>query len=686
MDFQSNPQGEHGRFEQILAQFLLKSLHIILDSRVPSIRPYGGIGEVKKSDRWFNLVLGDRPAVLDNLNMLHKNLVEPMIIDIILVQDKPSTTSSEHNSGTTFAGPCVDTVIERWVLQCENRRSMVPHMGDSSFKKIYKKSILLLRSLYSMMRLLPAFKAFRKLSSSSQSCYFDINFKVSSFSEPFSRAEEEMMKQYTFTPVDAQQGRLSLSVTYRENLVDFNLETSASFPPEIITDYVGSPLTYPMRSFPLNSMDKGANHTSFPLRRTQSSSSAPVQRPQSWTSGLFRAPSLPQPYVGSPPLYHAPYDLSTSVSDVYGQRVPPNFKFPTHQKATSFDDDQLSPPFSPSPSPSPSPPTYLSGANLVQTRLRSETGPVSIPHPLTGRTSKHISPNLSDPNRHSLPPMSPRSTKHDSSRKMDLLRAPESDTGTTNPGQKVSTDARDDSGRFSAVLSSSDSPRVGFSRSSSSRLSFQDDLDDCDFSYPFIVDDVDTSDSRARENLDSRKVSEASSQASATTRKSQDAAVGALVHMLRTAPPLRQDSSCYTSHSVKTEVEGEMGTASQFSVPRKASDALEELKAYTQLKDMLLSKSTTHSGSEGYGNRKGSKEGKGFPSYEARQWISQLNLSVLTLELQRHANSHFDDEDVQLAQEISLAPSSPPYLPDSKMKNALNEFAGLLSVTSKWLK
>ncbi|CAN4099192.1 unnamed protein product [Withania somnifera] len=609
MDFQINPQSEHGRFEQILAQFLLKSLHIILDSRVPSIRTYGGIGEVKKSDKWFNLVLGDRPAVLENLNMLHRNLVEPMIIDIILVQDK-SSTSSEHSSGTAFAGAYTETIIERWVVQCENRRSMVPHMGDSSFKKIYKKCIILLRSLYSTMRLLPAFKAFRKLSSSCQSCYVDINSKISSFTEPFSRAEEEMMKQYTFTSVDAQQGCLSLSVTYRENLVDFNLKTSVSFPPEIITDYVGSPLTDHMRSFPLTSMDKGVHHTSFPLRRTQSSSSAPVQHPQSWTSGLFRAPSLPQPYTISPLLYHAPYELSTSVSDVHERRVPPNYKFHTHQKATSFDDDQLSPPFSPSPSPSPSPPTYLSGANLVQTCLRSETGPVNIPHPLIGRTSRHLSPNLSEPNRHPLPPMSTRSIKHDSSshespsgirisRKMDLLRVLESDTGTTNPGKKVSTDARDDSGQFSGVLSSSDSPRVGFSRSSSSRLSFQDDLDGCDFSGPFIVDDVDTSDSIAREKLESRKGSEASSQVSATNRKSQDAAVGALVHMLRNAPPLRQDSSCYTTHSVKPEVEGDAGTVSQFYVPRKASDALEELKAYTQLKDMLLPNSTTHSSSEG---------------------------------------------------------------------------------------
>lgn len=58
-------------------------------------------------------------------------------------------------------------------------------------------------------------------------------------------------------------------------------------------------------------------------------------------------------------------------------------------------------------------------------------------------------------------------------------------------------DSKDDSGRFSGLLSSSGSPRIGFSRSSS-RLSFQDDSDDCDFSCPFDVDDVDTLDSHAR--------------------------------------------------------------------------------------------------------------------------------------------------------------------------------------------
>lgn len=57
--------------------------------------------------------------------------------------------------------------------------------------------------------------------------------------------------------------------------------------------------------------------------------------------------------------------------------------------------------------------------------------------------------------------------------------------------------SREDSGRFSGLLSGGSSPHVGFSRSSS-RVSFQDDLDECDFSCPFDVDDVDPSDSQSR--------------------------------------------------------------------------------------------------------------------------------------------------------------------------------------------
>ncbi|KAK9292981.1 hypothetical protein L1049_020963 [Liquidambar formosana] len=618
MDLHSNSQPESGRLEQIVSQFLLKSLHIILDSRIPSLRPHdhhpssgdlSSISRVRKSDKWFSLVLGDRPPHLDNLTFWQRNLMDPLIIDIILVHEAPPNSSSVDNLYTTSSpGPSVETVIERWVVQYECPRAMAPQTAEcsASYKKTYKKSIILLRSLCSTMRLLPAYRIFRQLSSSSHTYNFNIIYKVSSLSDPFSRAEEELMKEYSFVPVEAVPGRLCISVTYRPTLFEFNLEPSTSFPPMIITDYVGSPATDPLRSFP--SSEKGIGATSFPLRGIQPPSSPFQARPHSWTSGFQRAAPFTQnqPFGGSPPAYRASLMSSDfpspSPPDIYGHRLQ-NYRPPTHHKTTSFDEYQLSPPFSPSPSPSP--PTHNFSGNPMQTRLRSETAPVTIPLPMMGRSSRYLSPNASDPSRHSLPPPSPRSTKLDPSsqespsgmrsfRKTDALRAGELYSGTTNHYsiQKVAKDSKDDSGRFSGLLSSSGSPRIGFSRSSS-RLSFQYDLDDGDFSCPFDVDDVDTSDSHASQNLDGKKASEFTSPAFPVGRKSQEAAVGDLVHMLRTAPPLRQDLSCYSSHSLKTELEGEVGTASGFFRPRKIADALEELRSFREVKDLLLSKSGT---------------------------------------------------------------------------------------------
>ncbi|ERN08199.1 hypothetical protein AMTR_s00018p00189350 [Amborella trichopoda] len=83
-----------------------------------------------------------------------------------------------------------------------------------------------------------------------------------------------------------------------------------------------------------------------------------------------------------------------------------------------------------------------------------------------------------------------------------------------------------------------------------------------------------------------------------STRKSQDAAVGALVHMLRTAPPLRQDSS-YFSHSSRTDsgtgTFSGTGGGSSFFTSRKTSEALDELQTYREMKNLLLAQSRTQS-------------------------------------------------------------------------------------------
>ncbi|KAI0488315.1 hypothetical protein KFK09_028143 [Dendrobium nobile] len=565
-------QSEVSRTEQIISQFFLKTLQAVLTSRIPNL---SGGGRVRRRDRWFNLAIDDLPPALENLGFWHQGVMEPMIVDVIL---------SPRDGVESVA------VIERWIAQCESPppwgdgATTLPSSSASFYRRTYKKSILLLRSIYSLLRFLPAYRAFRLLSSSNQSSNYNLSYKVSSIAEPFSREEEKGFKQQAFPPVESQLGYLSVSVLYRPTLENFNLEVSSLLPPMIIADYVGSPAADPMRAFPASPSEKGMRPISFPLRGVRPSAAPAFQRPHSWTT----TPMAHHPLHAS---VGAVAEQRVSPPDYFGQRMAAPRQFGHKKGSFSFEEHLLSPPFSASPTPSP--PTHA--ANAFPVRLRSETAPVSIPQSMAGKNHLYRTPNFSDPTRNLLPPPSPspRSARADvyleespsarSFKKLDALKAGDLHS-LLYTAPKVLKDPKDDSGRFSSVLSSGGSPRFAFSRSSS-RKSLQDDLDDFDFSCPFAVDDVDTSESHSR-NHDSKDVSES---AQASPHRSQDAAVGVLVHMLRTAPTLRQDHSL-SSQSSKSDVNSEASTSS-FLSSRKKSDALEELRSYRDMKEILLSKS-----------------------------------------------------------------------------------------------
>ncbi|MQL88005.1 hypothetical protein Taro_020567 [Colocasia esculenta] len=504
---------EPGRTEQIVTNFVFKVLQAVLDSRVPHVlvgSRVGGGDRARKRDRWFNLALGDPPAALEGLGFWHRGAADPMVVDILLLRD----------------GADGDAVIERWAVHYEpsasSSRPGTPSSPSAPFratppspasaeaaatfyKRTYKKCIVLLRSIYAVLRLLPAYKAFRMLSNTTagsshhhhhhphQNCNFNLSYRVSSFAEPFTRAEEEDMRRHDFAAVETQFGQITASVSYRPDLSDFNLESSSLFPPRIISDYVGSPAADPLRAFP-SSPSTDAQPTSVPARGIVRLGSGPwagpTSRPHSWTS----TPLAHHPLSASPPSTTS--ESQNSPVRVFGQRLAGAHQRPISRKGSmNFDDYALSPPFSSSPSPSP--PTHT--GNPSHRRLQSDTAPMSIPLPALGSSQLHHRiPNFSDPTKVYLPPPSPKVTRADTSfqespsesrsfRRVEGFKVGELSPGLPgSPLQKGIRDLRDDSGRFSGVPSSCGSPRVEFSRSSS-KLSFQDDLDD---SCPFAVDDI----------------------------------------------------------------------------------------------------------------------------------------------------------------------------------------------------
>ncbi|KAH1072010.1 hypothetical protein J1N35_024338 [Gossypium stocksii] len=631
----TNSHTEAAKMEQVITEFFYKSLLIILESRSSyvSSRNYSGeqtvsspssssssSSSVRPRDKWFNLALRECPSALENLDLCRQSNFEPVVVDVILEQ-KPldwgpasfSPTSdlvrnlSSKNKNSYFWNSDQDEsgcemkcekIIERWFVQHESRKGRDCNSGNrrsscNNLSALYKKLILMLRSLYVTVRLLPAYNIFRDLNSSGLIRSFKLVPRVSSFVEPLTRKEEVDMQRFWFTPVDTSCGRLCLSVLYYSSISDMSSESSTSMSPQFIPDYVGSPLADPLRRFPSLPVSHG------------SPSSLPFSRRHSWSYDHYKA--SPPLVSFSPSPTHS--ESNALVSNPSSHGLPPMSLPPhppetslAHKRNTNFDEYCPSPNFSASPSPSPSPslPIYIPRAHLSKALLRSESAPVNIAAPKLAN-----SPAFSG--KQNLPPSPPLKITRAGTSRTDNIRVPAETDATIG---KIFSFGKEDCWKYSGVKAfSNSSPRISCSRSSSRSL--QDDFDYSEFPCPFDVEDGEMMDPSSRPESYVRRgnPSDPNEAGLFMNRKSQDAAVGALVRMLKKAPPLRQNVSLNFSEASRPEILinsipkqcqiSEAVTVEHAAAPNIASfrlvasktttDALEELQGYKVMKNLLLS-------------------------------------------------------------------------------------------------
>ncbi|CAN1847732.1 Autophagy-related protein 13b [Linum perenne] len=567
-----NTHSESAKMEQVITEFFAKSLHIILESRSPFMSSRNFSGEqtissspcssssssssVRPRDKWFNLALGECPSALENLDLWRQSNLEPLVVDVILVRRplewdpvnvspkkglsrnqslKDNAYSSDQEE--LLPGGLVEKIIERWIVQYDTRKPRDSGSGSGSRRSsnvlhsLYKKSILLLRSLYVTARLLPAYKIFRDLNSSGKLRPFTLTHRLSSFAEPFTRREEADMQRFSFTPVETSSGRLCLSVVYHSSVSDASSESSTPMSPQFIPDYVGSPLADPLKRF-----------TSLPVSHG-SPSSSPFSRRHSWSYDRYNSGYFPpSPTYSEPP--------GANAHPRFGpENLPPQppENSSVYKTNSGYDEYYPSPNFTPSPSPSP--PIHMAGNNL----WRTESAPVSIPASKLAGCSPQPSNKCPI-----LPSVSPNDTRS-TNPKIDTS------TGLLHPGVSVEK------------ISTVSTLQFSFSRSSSKPESFD------------------------QKGLLGNQLEPGAF----PIRKSQDAAVGALVRMLKKAPPLRQELSSsmadYSSQDSKsrlwtgtTQPEQQADSSSSsimssgLTASKTTADALEELHGYKRMKDFLL--------------------------------------------------------------------------------------------------
>ncbi|KAL3683073.1 hypothetical protein R1sor_001095 [Riccia sorocarpa] len=771
----TSQSSERNKMDQIVAEFYAKSLHIILDSRIPSLSSQNYLEEShhsaasssprsKSTNKWFNLEMENCAAVAECAEPWKRGCLEPMTVDILLQQpssELPSPSSfgggglryykgtspgRENISGDSWTGDiegCASpgglcrTILERWVIHYTGRKKSVgggggggsggsktgtvgsgegvgisrgagggaplPYPSSHAVESpvVYKRTVIMLRSLYCTMRTLPSHRLFRLVNSSHHSRSFSLSYRVSASPPPLSESDQAAMMNNSFglTPIETMWGRMCISVNYRHTTAVTALEITPPMEPRIITDYVGSPHTNPIRKFhsvgsvPSGGISgrRGVHVVSLPSSVPSSPSGPSFDRRHSWSSGQAKM-HLQQP-LGASPSFRSSRSPSPSVATDFNPSSSPaaHSASPSHNlhlqlsprtspsrpslprqyssQPSSFHqvghghpsqpipiaEHGRSPPFSASPSPSP--PTHYSAPR---------SAPVSIPRPSSGRTYLSSSPRRLEGPTHTRSPYPPPSagrTLDNVPRSLSSASKQWTVAGTNvhvpnlegkdapprlsisdwavnsslllspahpfRPHQVTSGDDKVDEGPPSGLKRSLYAPpRLLLPSRGMSKVETVEDADDEEFSCPFAVDDEEAESYRSR--MDSPKVRQSSDTFEAVGQvhqRSQDAAVGALVRILKAAPPLRpwNMSSPVVSGSpnlrasppvaplapadmlggkVKsspprpTTVRSRSGTTSLVGspvsqalaakvTPKTSGSALEELRSYMEMRDHL---------------------------------------------------------------------------------------------------
>ncbi|KAM0904887.1 hypothetical protein ACQ4PT_017746 [Festuca glaucescens] len=561
--------------EQVITEFFAKSLHIILESRSPyeSSRsftrpspPSSPLSGSQPRDRWFNLALRDCPAALENFDLWRQSNLEPLVIDIVMMhRESTNTTSTEGGK-----------IIERWVIQYEtsksgsgskshSRKSRNSSAEDHSlYRSTYKGSTVLFRSLHLVVRLLPAYNLFRELNSSGRIRPLNLSHKISSFVEPFTRAEDAEMRHYTFAPIETLFGRLSLSISYVPVLeVVAAPEQTTPMPTELIMDYVGSPTTDFLRKF-----------SSLPSDGIAPPSAAMARR-HSWSIEHGARPSAsPSP---------------ASMNSEPGGRLQPRallHEHPPHRtgkkKTTGYEECYPSPPLSPSPSHS------LPAIYPKNPLFRYESAPVVIPTVRDGGGGSGLppSPSLKGKHQSSQIFLTPSPDGNSNTRK-DLVRFGEFENNKAP--QKVLSFGKDDLGYFHGLKLTR----------TSSKLFITDELDERELAFAWEDRDI-IIDQLNRACISDRGCQGTNQDAGGSVMRTPAATIGALVRMLKTAPGLRegrpsikatppvpQESSV---QRVMTGEHGHVALSPALIQSKTAADTLEELKKYKAIRESILNR------------------------------------------------------------------------------------------------
>ncbi|KAF6256683.1 autophagy-related protein 13-domain-containing protein [Scenedesmus sp. NREL 46B-D3] len=241
--------------EHYIEECFIKCSQVVLGARIfqpDQSRP----APDKRSARWFLLEVEELAGLAARLEPWRRDVFTPLVIEVYI---QPWDTSAvmpgaapAGRLGSNDSGGARGTLLERWSL---SYRPLQP--GSSGYcsraatdvAAVYKRLILLIRSLYSYVRVLPAYRMYRA-SKRHGADLFQTRYTLGT--APQQQQQQQhlaapsssggRMCQFTFSPVETATGQFGVAVEYQPATMVHFLEQTAVLPctPRIISDYVGS--------------------------------------------------------------------------------------------------------------------------------------------------------------------------------------------------------------------------------------------------------------------------------------------------------------------------------------------------------------------------------------------------------------------------------------------------------------
>ncbi|CBJ29505.1 conserved unknown protein [Ectocarpus siliculosus] len=209
---------DRSKCEQVVYELLCKVAELVVSSRVSLIQP-----QRREVNSKFSLHVQELAFVRNSMKAWENNLTLPLGIDIFWVE------------GGGDGAPRRE-LLERWEIMYEAQDAA--EGKSAQLRHFFKRSIILLRTLYSLVRLLPAYSVHKRIQSrdvsladsrddtgfslyplrDGGSCGSGLDFSASGGEDHAGRSGRKSTSCYTFKPLKAPHGSVKVICHYRRGV------------------------------------------------------------------------------------------------------------------------------------------------------------------------------------------------------------------------------------------------------------------------------------------------------------------------------------------------------------------------------------------------------------------------------------------------------------------------------------